>query len=292
MEYLGNDTVWIRCLLCGSASDETFLLFRGFRIARCSHCDFIFVNPRPTEEGLLQLYANQQTNPFLKEDFEPFESELPVLTKVIRQIQRYLPTGALLEVGCGRGDFLRVARMNGFSVTGCDIFGGRKPVVDDITFYDGTLRDAKFHDHSFDIVVVRNILEHLFDPNSEIKEIKRILKPNGYLYIKVPNVEFEHGFRCRLMYRRKYHFDPPYHLNYFSPTSLPRFLTNARFDFLTWCLEEPTRHRKWTKNLLRKTGHRFIQASYLLSGGQMFPKPLLACLTRNTIEATNPPYLS
>jgi SAM-dependent methyltransferase len=288
MEYVGNDTVYIRCLLCGSTSDSTLLLFRGFRIARCLNCDFIFVNPRPTEEVLVRLYSNQRTNPFLKEHFEAFEYELPVLVKIIQKIQTYLPAGKLLEVGCGRGDFLRVARMHGFSVTGCDIFGGGQPVADSIAFYDGTLKDAKFPDNCFDIVVVRNILEHLFDPNVEIKEIKRILKPHGYLYIKVPNAAYEQGLRCRLMYSRKYHYDPPYHLNYFSPASLHRFLTKARFDFWTWCLEKPTHHSKWTKHLLRQGGHRFIQISYFLSGGRMFPKPLLACLAKNAMETKRP----
>jgi SAM-dependent methyltransferase len=290
MEYFGNDTVWIRCLLCGSASDSTFLFYRGFRIARCLNCHFIFVNPRPTEEALLRLYSNQQTNLFLKDHFEAFEYELPVLVKIIRKIQKYLPAGELLEVGCGRGDLLRVARMHGFSVTGCDIFGGRTPIDDSIAFYDSTLRDAKFPDNFFDIVVVRNILEHLFDPNVEIKEIRRILKPHGYLYIKVPNVAFEHGLRCRLMFHRRYHFDPPYHLNYFNPTTLHRFLTKARFDFLIWCLEKPTLHSKWTKHLLRQTGHRFIQVSCFLSGGKIFPKPLLACLAKNIMETKGPSW--
>jgi SAM-dependent methyltransferase len=290
MKYVSNDTVLIPCLLCSSASDSTFLFFRGFRIARCSNCGFLFVNPRPTEEGLLRLYSNQKTNPFLKGHFEAFEYELPVLVKIIRKIQKYIPAGELLEVGCGRGDFLRVARARGFSVTGCDIFGGRKPVADGITFHDGALKDAKFRDDFFDVVVVRNILEHLFDPNIEINEIKRVLKPQGYLYIKVPNVEFEHGLRCRLMYHREYHFDPPYHLNYFSPTSLCRFLTKARFDFFTWCIEEPTVHPKWFKHLLRQTGHRLIQISHFLSGGKIFPKPVLACLSKNMVETNKPSF--
>jgi SAM-dependent methyltransferase len=279
MEYLGIDTVWIRCLLCGSGSDETFMFVNGFRIARCANCGFIFVNPRPTEESLLKIYSNQQTNPFHKEDYEAFEYELPVLTKIVDKIQQCIPTGQLLEVGCGRGDLLRVARMNGFSVVGCDIFGGRKPISDGITFYDSTLKDAGFNDNSFDVVVIRNILEHLFDPNIEMKEVKRILKPNGYLYIKVPNVEFEHGVRCRLIFGKKHTMDPPYHLNYFSPISLRKFLINTQFEFLFWHLEQPTLHPKWMKDLLRQTGFGLIKMSYFLSAGKIFPKPLLSCMS-------------
>jgi SAM-dependent methyltransferase len=290
MEDFGNDSISVRCSVCGSTSDSTFLSFRGFRIARCRSCDFIFVNPRPTEEALIRLYSDQQTNPFLKEHFEPFEYELPVLLKVLRRIRQYVPAGKLLEVGCGRGDFLGVAQLQGFSATGCDIFGGRKPVADGITFYDGTLKDAKFPDRFFDVVVIRNILEHLFDPTVEINEIKRVLKPNGYLYLKVPNVDFEYGLCCRLMYHRQYHFDPPYHLNYFSPTSLQRLLEKAQFEFLTWCIEQPTRRSKWSKHLIRQTVHKVIQTSYFLSGGKLFPKPLLACLAKNMSETTRSAY--
>jgi 2-polyprenyl-3-methyl-5-hydroxy-6-metoxy-1,4-benzoquinol methylase len=93
----------------------------------------------------------------------------------------------MLEVGCGRGDFLRLARAAGFSVAGCDFFGGQKPVDTTLMLYDGTLTQAKLRDNSYDIVVIRNVLEHLFDPNIDLQEIRRILKPNGYVYVKVPN---------------------------------------------------------------------------------------------------------
>jgi 2-polyprenyl-3-methyl-5-hydroxy-6-metoxy-1,4-benzoquinol methylase len=287
MEYSANDKVWIRCLLCGSGSDATFMFVKGYRIARCVNCNFIFVNPRPTQQSLLGLYSNQQTNPFHKERYEAFEYELPVLTKIIRKIQQYIPTGELLEVGCGRGDFLRVARLNGFSVSGCDVFGGRTPVSDGITFYDSTLKDVKLPENSFDVVVIRNILEHLFNPNVEILEVKRILRPKGYLYIKVPNAEFEHGLRCRLVFGRKHVMEPPYHLNYFSPNTLHTFLINAQFEFLSWHLEQPTLHPKWTKNLLWQTGYGLIKMSSFLSAGKIFPKPLLSCLAVNTGAARN-----
>jgi SAM-dependent methyltransferase len=183
-------------------------------------------------------------------------------------------------VGCGRGDFLRVAQRQGFSGTGCDIFGGRIPVSEGLVFFDGTLQEAKFPDNFFDIVVVRNIFEHLFNPNAEIQEIRRILKPAGYLYLKVPNVDFEHGLRCWFMFGKPHSFDPPYHLNHFSQISLQRFLHNADFTLISWYLEQPTLLARRARNLARQAGYRVSQAIRFLSGGVVFPKPLLSCFAQ------------
>jgi SAM-dependent methyltransferase len=135
-------------------------------------------------------------------------------------------------------------------------------------------------------VVIRNVLEHLFDPNAEIREIRRILKPNGYVYLKVPNVEFEHGFNCRLVFGKEHVFEPPYHLNYFSPASLQKFLDKSGFGFLSWFLEQPTLTPRWRSNLIRQTGYRLFQTLSLLTGGKSFPKILLSCVVQKTNRAT------
>ena len=284
METQLNERVQVRCAICSSDSDSTVLFVSGFRIARCSNCDFIFVNPRPTEQSLSTTYSHHRGDVFdsLGESFEPIEREGPILLKVVRRIQKYVQRGKLLEVGCGRGDLLAIAQSHGFSVTGCDMFCGKIPVLEGATFHDGTLKQAQFPADHFDVVVIRNVLEHLFDPNEEIKEIRRVLKPKGHLYIKVPNVDFETGLGVRLTtgFRVKHGFCPPYHLNHFSPASFKRLLKNGQFEFLRWHLEQPTPTSQWLLNAFQQTGYRFIQTVYVLTQGTIFPKVLLSCLTQ------------
>lgn len=243
-------------------------------------CQFIYINPRPTEQSLVELYSDHAVNPYFEDDYEPFEYERAVLFKIMREIQRYIPTGEFLEVGCGRGDFLRIAHMHGFSVTGCDISASKENIAPGVAFYQGTLKEAALPKASFDIVVIRNILEHLFDPNQEIREIWRVLKPGGYVYVKLPNGAFEHGLRCRLFFGQKQRFHPPYHLNHFDATSLRRLLANAHFEFVSWYLEQPTWRANWKVNVKKQLGYRAIQIPYLLSGRKLFPKPLLTCIAK------------
>jgi SAM-dependent methyltransferase len=273
------ETVSVPCPLCGSVSDSPFATVNGYRIARCARCSFLFVNPRPTEKSLGVLYSSRK-NPYHSESFEPLARESGVLSQVIRRIHAYSAGGDLLEVGCGRGDLLRVARTAGFSVTGCDFFGGRKPDEAGIAFFDGDLRQARFPDASFDVVINRNLLEHTFDPGVEMQEIRRVLKPRGHLYLKVPNVRFDHGWRCRLLFGARHLLEPPYHLNYFDPSSLKRLLTRSGMDFLTWWIERPSGEKRWSANVPREVFYRLAQACYLVSAGSVFPQVVLTCSAR------------
>ena len=281
MANLEKETVSTQCPICGSAADATLRIFRGFRIARCTTCRFVFVNPRPALNSLVALYAGVKSNPFFSEGFESTDTELPALNSVLQQIRRYVPTGRLLEVGCGRGDFLTLARTAGFSVTGCDFFGAHR-LPDGIASFDGTLAQAQLTSNSFDVVVIRNVLEHVFDPNVELNEIRRILKSGAYLYVKVPNVAFEHGLGCRLVFGREHDFDPPIHLNHFSSASLIALLKKAGFQFISWSLERPTLYPSGIKHFVRQTGYRLIEAAFSLTYGRAFPKIVLSCVARKT----------
>jgi SAM-dependent methyltransferase len=273
-------TVKTPCAVCDSISEQPLTVDNGFRINRCVECGFVFVNPRPLQDSLIELYANADQNPCASEDYEPFEYELPVLTKILQQIQKYAGTGRLFEIGCGRGDFLSLARSCGFSVSGCDLFAGSKLNIDDIKLYDGTLKAANLGSNEYDVVVIRNTLEHLFDPRGELEEIRRILKPGGYLYLKVPNVAFEQGFRCRLVVRRSHAFEAPYHLNHFSPRTLRLLLQRTGLQFISWSIEQPTIEPEWKSNLLRQTSYRAIQTMRFITAGLFFPKVSLAAIVK------------
>lgn len=285
MKNLASDTITTRCFVCGSASTSSLISVNGYRVARCQGCGFVFVNPRPTPQSVARLYSEPGQNPYAREGHEPLEYESPTLFRIIREIQRYARGGKLLEVGCGRGDLLRLAQGRGFSVTGCDFFGGQKPQLTGAVFCDGALSEVDLPDDTFDVAVSRNTLEHVFDPRRELEEIRRVLKPGGYLYLKVPNVQFEYGPGCRLLFQREHVLEPPFHLSHFSPRSLRHVLGETGFDFIGWRVEQPTLRPQWKANLKRQAGYHVIRTMRFLSGGTLFPKVVLACFARKSGSA-------
>jgi SAM-dependent methyltransferase len=270
----------VSCLVCGCDKDSSFTYFNGFRIAQCNTCGFVFVNPRPSKQCLAGLYASLEQNKYAGESYEPFEYEFPVLDKILRYVQRYVSSGQLVEVGCGRGDFLKLAVERGFTAQGCDLFGDPEPSIGGITFYNGSLEAAKVSSNSVDLVVIRNTLEHLFDPKRELEEIHRILRPGAYMYVKVPNFHFEQGIGCKLVFGKENAFEAPYHLNHFTPASLKSLIDKTGFKFIEWYVEQPSLRPQWKTNLLRQSGYRIAQGLNYLTAGRLFPKILLSCLAQ------------
>jgi len=276
----------VSCYICGSGDDREFqqVIRRTddgsggtYRVAECRACGFLYINPRPAPDALIELYSKHSI--YFREDYEPVSSEMPVLRGVLRDIQRFLRTGSLLEIGCGRGELLEIARRAGFKVYGCDL--QRSPALDPgIQMHLGPIDSSAFPDQSFDCIVMRNTLEHLFDPGKELETCRRLLKTGGLLYLKVPNGAYEHGWRCRLMMRQSHVFGPPWHLNYFTQTTLRRLLLQKGFQVADWLIESPTPDPRVILNAAQQAAFAAFRAARLLTFGAVFPKPLLTCISR------------
>lgn len=276
----------VNCYVCGNGDDQEFqqIVRRTddgsggtYRVAQCRACGFLYINPRPAPEELIALYSKHVI--YFRDDYEPVSLEMPVLRGVLRDIQRFLRAGSLLEIGCGRGELLELARNAGFKVYGCDL--QRSPALDAaIKLHLGAMDDSPFPDRSFDCVVMRNTLEHLFDPARELETCHRLLKPGGFLYLKVPNGDYEHGWRCRLMMRQSHVFGPPWHLSYFTPATLRRLLLKKGFAVADWLIESPTPDPRALLNTTQQTAFAVFRAVRLLTLGAVFPKPLLTCVAR------------
>lgn len=94
----------------------------------------------------------------------------------------------ILELGTGNGEFMYGLKKRGHNVIGLDIFPNKILLEKgfDVRKHDLN-KGLPFKKSSFDVVVGLEILEHLYNPYEMMKEIRRILKPNGYAIISMPN---------------------------------------------------------------------------------------------------------
>lgn len=112
---------------------------------------------------------------------------------------------SLLDVGCGHGGLLKAARHRVPVTVGLDLeplAAGQAQaaclgaVVGDVD--DGGL---PFRDQSFQIVTCLDVVEHVFDPISLLKEIHRVLRPGGWLLLSTPNIRYWRHLRGILLGR-------------------------------------------------------------------------------------------
>lgn len=166
---------------------------------------------------------------------------LKLFERMLDHIQRRKASGRLLDVGCGVGQLLQVAKARGYQVAGCDISVwatdyARKAGYDVRT---GTLEEIQYDDHAFDIVVASHTLEHVPAPLPFLQAVRRILRDDGLLVIAVPNYA---SVMAKTMRDRWAGLLPDQHLWHFTPKTLRAMLERAGFQTLQ-VTSDPYLHR-------------------------------------------------
>jgi SAM-dependent methyltransferase len=156
----------------------------------------------------------------------------PERLAVMRRIRKLVPDGAtLLDIGCGFGQYLDIARDFGFAGlgvepdaerAGCAASRGHEVVTG---FFTPQLVSGR----TFDAVLLSHVIEHLRQPAEVLSDIQQVLKPGGTLFVACPN---HGGLRARLMGARYEHYSPPEHLNYFCQKSLQRLAKRAGYQIV------------------------------------------------------------
>ncbi len=233
------------CNLCGSTSSEDVRLIPDYllertqvvaQLVRCRACGLIYQNPRPTLAEMDAHYppeyepyadhtASKEPNPLLKRAFAYGTR------KRTRFVTRRKSGGRLLDIGCATGTFLLGMRgMKRWNVQGVE---PSKQIAEyartehKLDVFPGTLEEASFPAGAFDCVTMWDVLEHVHDPLATLREINRILKDDGMLVLRVPNLA---SWDARLFGETWAGLDAPRHLYVFSPETLAALLAQARFE--------------------------------------------------------------
>lgn len=123
--------------------------------------------------------------------------------KTIRIIQGLSPKGRLLDIGCSTGQWALFWKNNGWESFGIDVNEDHVSQTTELgitaRLCDLNSQQIPFADNYFDVIIAGEVIEHLIDTDSFIREIYRCLKAGGYLLITTPNlVSFENRIRILL----------------------------------------------------------------------------------------------
>ncbi len=218
-----SEIEYTKCAICG---DRDTLLFRKggpFNIVRCRKCDLIYVNPRP--KRLIEQYNRNESSPF-NYYLRNRRADIKTAHEILMLISQYKKRGKLLDVGCATGSLLSVAKNMGYGVTGIDINRQsvefcRRELSLDVRY--GSL-DAVPAGEMFDIVVLADVIEHLSEPLSMLRQINKILSEGSIIFISTPNIT---SWATRM-----FQVKPEEHLYYFDTKTMKNILNRAGFRTL------------------------------------------------------------
>ena len=138
---------------------------------------------------LKDIYHRQAFYPgFIGIFVNPFYHARLGLRKAMSRFSSKLK-GRLLDVGCGSKPYQELFAVDDYIGLDIDSEASRNRKIADY-FYDGKI--FPFNENEFDSVLCNQVLEHVFNPDEFLSEIKRVLKPSGRLLITVPFVWDEH----------------------------------------------------------------------------------------------------
>jgi SAM-dependent methyltransferase len=211
-----------QCPLCGSY--EKKLLFKAtdvlmrkpgeFGIEECTECSFRFTNPRISIEDIFNYYTTDyhcykgeqsvpKKNLINEIDLSKSKTDSINLKKIDIDYELVggfwgcrawvlpkISSGAtVLELGCGNGSFIKVCVSRQWKTIGSDLNPDLENVIKAIggDFIYTELPKIELPDNSLDAVFAWQVLEHLYEPIETLREIERVLKPDGIFAFSVPN---------------------------------------------------------------------------------------------------------
>ena len=199
-----------------SVSKETFDLYYDETL------DMLITHPQPSLENLGKYYESEDyishtdNKRSLFEKLYHFIKSIALKNK-LNLINSLQPNkGRLLDIGAGTGEFLSVAKNDGWQTIGVEPSDRAKSIAKSkgVSFVEET---GELENHSFDVISMWHVLEHVPDLDKQIKELKRLLKPTGTLIIAVPNFK---SFDANHYGKFWAAFDVPIHFWHFSKTAI------------------------------------------------------------------------
>ncbi len=232
----------MQCKIC--KSNETKVIRTKLRhdikrkVFLCSSCGYGFLDPAKSVDS--HFYSNknyrQAYGPAVNKvssSQEIFDTYFPFQGSIVSEIKHILRSKMkVMDVGCSTGHFLQSLKGLVGERVGLELQKAAGEFVQKkfkIPVYSDPIETAKIKEGPFDLITTLQVLEHIDNPIGFLNGIKQNLKPGGYLYIEVPNIDDALLSCYDIKGFADFYFREP-HVSYFSVKSLKRLLKDAGFS--------------------------------------------------------------
>ncbi|MHB8510921.1 MAG: methyltransferase domain-containing protein [Actinomycetota bacterium] len=220
------------CVVCGSVERAPEVLVGEYQIFRCA-CGVRTLSPEPNEQELVEVFDDGS----IYGEASSLKAEILAQNRrSLKDVEKVVAPGRLLDVGCGLGYMLEAARDRGWKATGVDPspFSVANAQRNGFEAHHGLLDRLNLPSESFDALTLLQVVEHLLDPRELLAECWRLIRPGGAILVETPNPA---SLLARVKRSAFNYWIPPIHCVWYSPDSLARVLNESGFKLVrvaTW----------------------------------------------------------
>lgn len=224
----------LRCPVCSNSCLTTLFLKEGYPVKECDRCGVRFLSPQPDDAKLESIY---DADYFLGAPTRVSEDRVARMKRAtaalyLNSLDRYLKgaRGRILEIGCGRGEFLLEAYVRGFEVSGVEISPSAARIANDRLggerVFTGVLETVDFPKQFFDLVAFADTIEHVRNPMDFLRRVFAIMKPGGMVFVVAPSLD---SWSAKLMGSHWMEYKTE-HLYYFGKRAMRLALQRVGFE--------------------------------------------------------------
>jgi 2-polyprenyl-3-methyl-5-hydroxy-6-metoxy-1,4-benzoquinol methylase len=223
------------CPLCKGTTFHPFLLCKDhtttgelFHVEQCNTCNLVLTNPRPVPSDARKYY---QSNSYISHtskatgivDYIYLIFRHLTLRWKFRLIKKYLKANTLLDVGCGTGHFLKHCKDRGVTNMGIEVSDdARKIAIKNSLRVEKSIQDLP--NEKFSVITLWHVLEHIYNLEETLIQLKARLEENGIIFIAVPNWQAMDATHYGEYWAA---YDVPRHLWHFSKDTIRTLLDKS-----------------------------------------------------------------
>ena len=231
-----------KCPICKMSQFTQYMESKDFSVSKevfcmvkCSNCNLVFTNPRPTDNGIAKYYASDHYISHTNSKKNLFEKTYQTIRSIaiknkFKLISSYFTKGNVLDIGCGTGNFLNFCKEKKWGTRGVEPNDmARNKAISNYRLTIDSSIDLNKITERFNVITMWHVLEHVTDLNKTLVNLNHLIKENGKIIVAVPNLNsYDSSF-----YKNYWAaYDLPIHLYHFTKDSITSLFKSHNFKLI------------------------------------------------------------
>ncbi|KKL11790.1 hypothetical protein LCGC14_2542250 [marine sediment metagenome] len=243
----------LNCILCNNYHNfGNYLQKEKILYKKCLNCGLIIRKKNIEKDEIRRNYEDKK---YYSAYIVNYKNLIGIYSQILDFIEKFKNSGTILDIGCGLGILLSLAKRRKWDEYGIEISKYASKFAKDnlnLNVINSSNLD-NYPDNFFDVIVVNHVLEHIENPLIILGHIYKKINKDGILFVGVPNIG---GLFPRIEKENWQFLRPSQHIYQFIPKTIKLLLKKAGFKPIKF--KTANREFRYKLNIINLILNKFL----------------------------------